>query len=893
MINLMQGFNIGSAVAVDSRFIKSKAEMKTVNDNVMPDKYMTICTDDGLLYLYDKTAVPNDLTGKFRKAVPEKLSELENDGDQGSSFATKAYVDAADAALGLRIDTEIDDRKASIANEVNNLETRDAERDTVKVDFEYDDTKIIFVFRNEAGQELYRTSFELVAGDNIEIARNNNKFTIAATYTGDAETGVSIENGQISVNTFADKVVYDRSSKTILKDVVDDVDARLTTHLDKSGFKHGVGEIEEESVGKQFITQSQRDNLGAAFDHQEKDLLIQKIELVDPDKNRYPLQGGAANEHYAIEDGRTSFEIVTNENGEKVLRLDISNKVSKDGSKVLSTHDFNDTYRDLLVEGTPHLVYDSESGTWKLPTYYLPDSTTSIWVSHASYDDFPVQNTETSQLNGNTIYVARDTSDIYRWSGADPSSEEITSLGSDAEKRAALYIKVSPTISLGETSNTAFPGDRGKKIEDFIDVKTESSGLVKYVTGLTNNIKQSIGQVPENTNVIDYVNGVKSDLSAKITETSGNLTALSNKVGSLPVDYGKTLVEYVDEHDSALNKTISDNKTAIEGGLADLTNTVSANKTELTGKISDLGDKVGDLPSGLPEDVTTVTGYVEHVNTSLNQALATNSTNDQKYTDDKIGDLQGKTVKAYVDDKADQLAESLKGDVSSVQSSLTKNINDLKNTVGGLPEGQPTVVSYIGAVDAKANVNTSNISALSNKVGVDNLPVEQSTVVGYVNSLAGVVSEHKAAADASFSDLTTKVNTNTSNVNTISSKQAPGFRNGFAKLRHSGWGSVTEGEGESSTVLYYSQSVTVHPAYREDTGVISGAGYVFNASACPFLDVSIPLASVSSSDEILLDWSLIFRADAVDPISGNPAGVITFYAKSIPSNDLVVKVTNI
>ena len=66
-INVSQSFKRTSANAIDETLTLSKAEMLAVNDNLMPSKYLTICQDDGYIYLYDKSATPNQTTGKFTK----------------------------------------------------------------------------------------------------------------------------------------------------------------------------------------------------------------------------------------------------------------------------------------------------------------------------------------------------------------------------------------------------------------------------------------------------------------------------------------------------------------------------------------------------------------------------------------------------------------------------------------------------------------------------------------------------------------------------------------------------------------------------------------------------------------------------------------------------------
>ena len=66
-INVSQAFHRTSANPVDDTLTLTKAEMLTVNDNLMPAKYFTVCQDDGAIYLYDKTNEADPATGKFRK----------------------------------------------------------------------------------------------------------------------------------------------------------------------------------------------------------------------------------------------------------------------------------------------------------------------------------------------------------------------------------------------------------------------------------------------------------------------------------------------------------------------------------------------------------------------------------------------------------------------------------------------------------------------------------------------------------------------------------------------------------------------------------------------------------------------------------------------------------
>lgn len=65
-LNIGAPFKRGGAFPIDETLVLTKAEMLAINDNTMPDKYFCICSDDGKLYMYDKTATPSAETGKYK-----------------------------------------------------------------------------------------------------------------------------------------------------------------------------------------------------------------------------------------------------------------------------------------------------------------------------------------------------------------------------------------------------------------------------------------------------------------------------------------------------------------------------------------------------------------------------------------------------------------------------------------------------------------------------------------------------------------------------------------------------------------------------------------------------------------------------------------------------------
>lgn len=69
-INVNSSFSVGAPVSIDERLVMSLERMLSVNDDVMPEVYLTVCSDDGKLYLYNKANAVIETTGKFRVLEP-------------------------------------------------------------------------------------------------------------------------------------------------------------------------------------------------------------------------------------------------------------------------------------------------------------------------------------------------------------------------------------------------------------------------------------------------------------------------------------------------------------------------------------------------------------------------------------------------------------------------------------------------------------------------------------------------------------------------------------------------------------------------------------------------------------------------------------------------------
>ena len=66
-VNVSNEFHRTSTKPIDDSLVLTKQKMKTMNVNLMPEKYFAVCEDDGCFYLYDKSLTPSAETGKFVK----------------------------------------------------------------------------------------------------------------------------------------------------------------------------------------------------------------------------------------------------------------------------------------------------------------------------------------------------------------------------------------------------------------------------------------------------------------------------------------------------------------------------------------------------------------------------------------------------------------------------------------------------------------------------------------------------------------------------------------------------------------------------------------------------------------------------------------------------------
>lgn len=133
----------------------------------------------------------------------------------------------------------------------------------------------------------------------------------------------------------------------------------------------------------------------------------------------------------------------------------LGDKVDKVTGKGLSTNDYTDADAAIVAGVTAGLagkIDATEKGansgvaeldsSGKVPSSQLPSYVDDV-LEYDSVSDFPATG-ETGK-----IYVSKDTNKTYRWGGSD-------------------YAEISESLALGETSSTAYAGNKGKQNADNI-----------------------------------------------------------------------------------------------------------------------------------------------------------------------------------------------------------------------------------------------------------------------------------------------------------------------------------------------------------------------------------------------------------------------------------------
>lgn len=302
----------------------------------------------------------------------------------------------------------------------------------------------------------------------------------------------------------------------------------------------------------------------------------------------------------------------------KVYQLSPGADYTKESSWILigDTSELNKKVQEFIdSKGAPSgLASLNESGI--IPSAQLP-----------SYVDDVIEVDTFSNLPGTgesgKIYIVQDTNLTYRWSGTD-------------------YVEISKSLALGETSSTAYPGDKGKATTDKLNripdkLITDTVNVNQSTTEAVLNFttyRQEAQQIGRNTLTITSATTSQAGLMSSSDKTK--LDGLKDQAGiTSDIDAVQTNLE---THIN--NKSNPHEVTKDQVGLSEVDNTSDANKpisnatqTALNGKFSATdGNALKQTIEDMPNLVVTE-GSVSHKNNNISLRLRQQDLKDPANTD--------------------------------------------------------------------------------------------------------------------------------------------------------------------------------------------------------------------------------------------------------------------
>lgn len=302
----------------------------------------------------------------------------------------------------------------------------------------------------------------------------------------------------------------------------------------------------------------------------------------------------------------------------KVYQLSPGADYTKESSWILigDTSELNSKVQQFInSKGAPNgLASLNESGI--IPSAQLPSYVDDV-IEVDTFSDLP------GTGESGKIYIVQDTNLTYRWSGT-------------------AYVEISKSLALGETSSTAYPGDKGKATTDKLNripdkLITDTVNVNQSTTEAVLNFttyRQEAQQVGRNTLTITSATISQAGLMSSSDKTK--LDGLKDQAGiTSDIDAVQSNLE---THIN--NKSNPHEVTKAQVGLSEVDNTSDANKpisnatqTALNGKFSATdGNALKQTIEDMPNLVVT-NGSISHKDNRITLNLRQQDLKDPVNTD--------------------------------------------------------------------------------------------------------------------------------------------------------------------------------------------------------------------------------------------------------------------
>ena len=367
--------------------------------------------------------------------------------------------------------------------------------------------------------------------------------------------------------------------------------------------------------------------------------------------------------------------------------------------------------------------------TGKVPSSQLPSFVDDV-IEVDSYDNLPTTG------EAGKIYVTKDTNLTYRWSGS-------------------KYVEISASLALGETSSTAYAGDKGKATTDSLNAHLADFNnphkVDKAQVGLGNVDNTSDKDKPVSDATQQLINEVKESINSGNTTITDNLTkhiedynnphkVTKDQVGLGNVDNtsdkDKPLSDAAKEAINEVKTLITSSGTDLSNHIKDYTNPhrVTAEQVGL-GNVNNTSDLDKPISNATQKELDKLDAKIDKINTDQGTDLSAHLrdfSNPHKVTKEQIGlgnvdntadldkPISTATQKAIDDAKAaNNTALDNHANRTDNPHKVTKDQVGLGNVDNTADINKPVSVAQQNALDTLSNsLNT----AINNHVGNTNNP---------------------------------------------------------------------------------------------------------------------------------------------------------------------------
>lgn len=412
----------------------------------------------------------------------------------------------------------------------------------------------------------------------------------------------------------------------------------------------------------------------------------------------------------------------------------------------------------------------------KVPSSQLPSYVDDV-LEYNGKSNFP------STGETGKIYVDTATNLTYRWSGS-------------------AYVEISPSLALGETSSTAYRGDRGKVAYDHSQTAHAPSNAEANQNAFSNvKVGTTTVAADSKTDTLELVAGTNVTLTPDATNDKVTIAAKDTTYSAATTSTAGLM--------SASDKSKLDgidteaNKTTVDSALSSTSTNPVQNKAVNTA-ITNLKTLVGDTAVS-----TQITNAIDEITPASIGAATSSHTHSGYASTSHTHNYAG--------------SSSAGGAANSVANSMTVQLNS------GTTEGT-NKFTFNGSAAKSINITPSTIGAAASSHGThvsysSTNPVMDGTAsVGSASTVAR--SDHKHPTDttrAAASDLTSHTN-NTSNPHQVTAAQVGADPSGSASSALTSAKAYTDDEisewvGDATVSAQIAAAAYTHPSYTARTGV--------------------------------------------------------------------------